>query len=376
MFATVTAKEYHFISFILYTSSHHTTSTTCSPRPFLIFVWNLLITCSIIYSGSSLSELSFRAWWDQDYDNHAAHASGAGFGEALVLDGYDTIIQAMAARLPPGNNKGNNCVEYNAVVKGIIKQKGKNQGVEVQWEQNGSSKTLLADAVICTVPLGCLLDHDIQFTPATEGLQKAGFVKNSQRHGHKKRVEMGLLNWVVLKFPEPFWQQPGGGGGAMEEDRVDDHDSIGWLPLPNTKSKVPAPIEYTNMHEQTPGTLGTQFPGKQAEELERCTDDEIIEACMGPLRKIYGSKCLEPTRVSITRWRADPFAKGSFSMLPVNCGDQTQANKSLAGPVGGKPWQGRLLFAGEATSTEHPGTVRGAYETGEREADRLIQRFV
>ena len=36
---------------------------------------------------------------------------------------------------------------------------------------------------------------------------------------------------------------------------------------------------------------------------------------------------------------------------------------------------GRLLFAGEATPPRHFSTVRGAIETGWREADRIIEKM-
>ena len=262
------------------------------------------------FSGSSLEDLSFRAWYDQEYDNHGAHDSGAGFGEALVLGGYDTIVNAMAECMP------SNCVEYNSVVEEILFDENTG-GVVVVMRQNGALKTMKADAVICTIPLGCLLMHDIKFNPATEELEGLSFAGPDRSKG-KNRVRMGLLNWVVLKFPRPFWQEEG--GDRLE--RVDDHDNIGWLPAPG-ETKVPVPIEYTNLHEYSTGCLGIQFPGKLGREMETYTDEEITESVMTPLRKIYGTKCLESNYVGITRWQADQFARGSFSMMPVGCGNQS-----------------------------------------------------
>jgi monoamine oxidase len=55
-------------------------------------------------------------------------------------------------------------------------------------------------------------------------------------------------------------------------------------------------------------------------------------------------------------WRADPFARGSYSYaLPGHADDRAR----LAAPV-----DDRLFFAGEATSPNFFSTAHGAYETG------------
>jgi len=64
-------------------------------------------------------------------------------------------------------------------------------------------------------------------------------------------------------------------------------------------------------------------------------------------------------------WRADPFARGAYSYLPVG---GVEAQESLARPV-----EGTLFFAGEATNTEgHNGTVHGALATGRRAAREVL----
>ena len=65
----------------------------------------------------------------------------------------------------------------------------------------------------------------------------------------------------------------------------------------------------------------------------------------------------EPEDWMVTRWRADPFAGGSYSFLAV--GSSPDDRRALAAPVGD-----RLFFAGEATSVANPATVHGALESG------------
>ena len=63
-------------------------------------------------------------------------------------------------------------------------------------------------------------------------------------------------------------------------------------------------------------------------------------------------------------WSTDPFALGSFSTTPV--GGNPADRATLRDPIGG-----RVFLAGEATSTEFPGTVVGAAESGEAAAARV-----
>lgn len=62
-----------------------------------------------------------------------------------------------------------------------------------------------------------------------------------------------------------------------------------------------------------------------------------------------------------SRWGTDPFARGAFSFDAV--GAQAELRAALSEPVGE-----RLVFAGEATDVEAPGTLDGARASGMRAA--------
>ena len=66
-----------------------------------------------------------------------------------------------------------------------------------------------------------------------------------------------------------------------------------------------------------------------------------------------GTLVPEPTQTAITRWRADPFARGSYSYYPTGAAKNITTGP-LAEPLG------RLLFAGEATS-DKPATGRSGW---------------
>ncbi|MEC8970799.1 MAG: FAD-dependent oxidoreductase, partial [Actinomycetota bacterium] len=67
----------------------------------------------------------------------------------------------------------------------------------------------------------------------------------------------------------------------------------------------------------------------------------------------------------ITRWRADPWARGAYSYLAS--GTSSATRRTLAQPV-----DARIFFAGEATDLDHPATVHGALASGRRAAAEVL----
>eukprot|EP00957_Ditylum_brightwellii_P197847 15071753-Ditylum_brightwellii.AAC.1 len=65
--------------------------------------------------AASLKDLSLAAWMDQPWDNDAFDSpSASAVEEVLVMDGYDSIVEAMAETLPTEN-----CIHFNTIVQVI-----------------------------------------------------------------------------------------------------------------------------------------------------------------------------------------------------------------------------------------------------------------
>jgi monoamine oxidase len=107
------------------------------------------------------------------------------------------------------------------------------------------------------------------------------------------------------------------------------------------------------------------FGGRFAQALEDAGSGAIaaqsIDEIAGLLGNDYRRK-LKPLAES--RWAHDPFARGSYShALPGHAGKRAV----LAAPV-----DGRLFFAGEATSPNFFSTAHGARDSGERAAGEVV----
>jgi monoamine oxidase len=262
--------------------------------------------------AADLSDLSLY-YWDQE---------GRLEGDELLLPGgYDQIVIRLAHGLD---------IRLQLVVKHVAVNEN---SVAVTTNRGVFS----ADRVIISVPLGTLQQGKIGFTPDLPS-HKLAAIHN---------LGVGILNKVFLCFPCVFWP---------EEDVLghltDRHGEWSWF------------INLTRSAGK-PVLLGLNA-GKFGLQIEALSDREIVMAAMSVLRKLYGPSIPEPSTYYITRWASDPFSCGSYSHIPPggSCDDYD---------ILSQPFKNRLFFAGEATACQFAGTVHGAYLSGIREAERIMQ---
>jgi hypothetical protein len=109
--------------------------------------------------------------------------------------------------------------------------------------------------------------------------------------------------------------------------------------------------------------------GTAAYSAEESDNDSLVREVTGRLAKVFAPASIPPpSEVIVTRWKQDPFARGTYSFV----GPQTQAGDYdvMAQPVG------PIHFAGEATCGTHPATVHGAYLSGLRAASDVIESLL
>jgi hypothetical protein len=204
-------------------------------------------------------------------------------------------------------------------------------GVAVHTDQG----TLEADWGIVTLPLGVLQHGDVAFDPPLPKRKRAAI----------NRLGMGLLDKVILQFPEAFWPK--------------NVHTFGFVGASQPVTEAYNGLLFTGK----PILVGFRG-GHMARQREALSDSTDVAAAVDMLSAAFGANVPQPTGALVTRWARDPFARGSYSY--VAAGSTPADMQALGAPVGK-----RLLFAGEATNPDYFGTVAGAYWTGEREARRL-----
>lgn len=262
------------------------------------------------YAGSVDSLSTF--WFDND--------SAFGGEDLLFADGFQVITDFLAEGLT---------VKLSQVV------------TEIDWGNRSvrvvtNREEFVADAVLVTLPLGVLQSGTVHFFPELPGFKKRAI----------SRLGSGLLNKCYLRFPHAFWP-----------------DDADWLEY---VSPIHGEwIEWVSFLRAAgqPVLLGFHAAGR-AREIETWTDKKTVMNAMETLRKIFGSGIPDPVDWQITRWNADPFARGAYSFHKV--GSSPQDRVDLAAPL-----DKRLFFAGEATEKNYFATAHGAYLSGLRAAAQM-----
>ena len=234
-----------------------------------------------------------------------------------VRRGYGALIAAYGAPGP---------VALNCNVA-LIDHSGKHVRLET------SLGRLTADKVIVTVPTNLIAEEAIRFSPPLPAKVDAA-----------AGLPLGLDDKVTLALDgaEAFPKEGNLRGATMRTGMGTYHIRPFGQPC----------IE---------GFFGGSF----ARQLEDAGEGAIAAHSIDEIAGFLGNEIrrkLKPLYES--RWGHDPFARGSYShALPGHAGDRA----ALAAPV-----DGRLFFAGEATSPNFFTTAHGARDSGERAAEEVL----
>ena len=119
-------------------------------------------------------------------------------------------------------------------------------------------------------------------------------------------------------------------------------------------------------------TYKTWLTGDDAAAMVSLPDRDIGLIICAIIRKFLGKTVEYLPRIMRSTWCSDPYIRGCYSYNTRGSGRVDR--EELGRPVDGStPLQ--LLFAGEATHPTMFSTTNGAFESGEREAERLIQLY-
>ncbi|KAK0779572.1 hypothetical protein LTR02_016019 [Friedmanniomyces endolithicus] len=210
-----------------------------------------------------------------------------------------------------------------------------------------SGEVIEADEVVITAPLGVLKSDAIDFDPPLPGWKQ----------GAISRLGFGLLNKIVLLYDKPFWDDSRDMFGLLNE--ADHLDSLNPAHYAQKRGRFYLIWNASKISGRP--MLVALMAGHSAHEAETMSTNSLLNDINKRLRKTFAPNVVPaPTEVIVTRWKRDPFARGTYSYVAPETrpGDYDY----MAEPVG------NLHFAGEATCGTHPATVHGAFLSGLRVA--------
>jgi monoamine oxidase len=233
-----------------------------------------------------------------------------------LKEGYGTLIARLAQGLP---------MELNAAVTDIDR-------TSKEIRLTTPKGAIAAKAVIVAVSTGILGGGDIRFTPDLPDWKQHAIAN----------LPLGCHNRIGLLFDRNVFG--------------DDHPR-GTMLLSSDSEPMSFKIRPFG-YDYVVGLTGGRF----ADWLERAGIEASVDLAKENLKKAFGSDITKHVvRHLVTAWRGDPWVKGAYSAArPGTVGQRPRLAEAI---------DGRLFFAGEATSSEFFATAHGAYLSGIKAAE-------
>ena len=154
------------------------------------------------------------------------------------------------------------------------------------------------------------------------------------------------MNKVALRFERAFW---------------DDAQFI-FSAEDNTRF----PLFFNQNVFQPKGNVLVNYGlGNFAEIVDTRPIAELEAELLMRLKEIYGTSAIDPIGSVASSWRSDPYAQCSYSFAkPSTSVEHFKRFETVLGR--------RVAFAGEHTSAENRATVHGAFMSGVRAIDALV----
>ncbi|PLW33311.1 hypothetical protein PCANC_05100 [Puccinia coronata f. sp. avenae] len=273
----------------------------------------------------------------------------------------------------------------------------------------GKPEEIEAGCCVCTLPLGVLqAQADRLFDPPLPPRRLLAI----------SRTGFGLLNKVIIRYPTCWWSKRARWFILLPAEAESETDSESGQSHPSADSSVttsssarslspvdqwPSPAMSGTSKSNNPSTeystlfskgikvqnyvpitgepvLVFYFGAEAGEAVEQFSNESVAELIHQKLLSQFPleERTMEdpelPTECLVTRWRSDPYSRGSYSFMKTKAyhkfnehgeDDQEESNPLDMIEMSKPLWDGALGFAGEHSC------VHGPYMTGLEEAHRI-----
>lgn len=262
--------------------------------------------------GGSIEQVS--AYYHDEDDAFA--------GEDVVLTtGYDKILQPLSSGINIQLSTTISNIEYSKSAATLHTNKG----------------IFTADYVICTLPLGVLKSGNISFNPPLPAAHSTAI----------KKIGFGSVTKIALKFNAAFW----------------DVDTQYFGVQTAIKGRWNYWLNYRTFSDQNI-LLGLSV-GTYAPIADQMSNADMQTDALKVLTDVWGDKVSVPIDMRATHWATDPQTLGAYSFIKAGSRPADYTNLS-------KPILNRVFLAGEHTTFEYAGTIHGAYLSGIRAANQIL----
>ena len=249
-------------------------------------------------------------------------------GEVISRIGLAPMMEILAKNLK---------IQLKTVVKKIQKS---GDSYQLSIEKDGQISELKADHIVMAVPLSCYKKKmiELDFPLIKEWTQAF------------KGLEISHLNKIVLVFKEAFWS----------------NDSQSLF-LKSSTGKGGAFYQNLLFHQGAPILIAFKS-GLQAKACDLKTDEELVASELELLKSFFPETSIDLSMAEVSRWGRNEFSGGAFSHLGMQaygCEHSAFQNHLME----------KFWVAGEFAHPTDPGTMHGAYLSGQWVARKMLSQL-
>ncbi|ESO03800.1 hypothetical protein HELRODRAFT_191961 [Helobdella robusta] len=269
---------------------------------------------------------------------------------------------------------------FNQVMNNVVNSKNTEDGYGKPLKVKlNSGETVEADHVIVTLPLGvlkhlCGFDNH-QISGVTSKDQNFFLPSLPKPYLHSiDKLAYGTVDKIFLEFEKPFWKAKNSTGVQFvwRRGEVLELDCLNKYGRSYENTKWYQSIQGFNTLLQHRNMLCGWVASSEAVEMERESDDLVMDVCVELLQRFSGKKMDRPFRMIRSKWALDPFSRGVYCYRKIPSSYKNSLQLARALPTNDNP---RLLFAGEATHCHFYSTTHGAMATGVTQAHKIIKHY-
>jgi len=259
--------------------------------------------------------------YEVDAHNCQRHGGPSSHNQSYrISDGAIALVHHLKAALPAG------VIHTSAEVTSI-----QQEPLEVHVRSGGEKKTFSADRVVLALPPRIAAER-MAFTPAMDAdILNAWRSLPTWMAGHSK---------MVFVYEKPFWREQGLSGEVFSR----------YGPLTEIYDGSPDDEAFYAL---------TSFVGLNAHQRRQVSQEQLQDACMAQLERLFGPEARQIHSILISDWSTEPCTTTDLDLQGVAHHPQYPAHAPRSF------WNNRLLLAGTEVAAEHGGYLEGALEASD-----------
>lgn len=309
------------------------------------------------------------------WEKASGKLGGGGYGgrDAFCISGYSKVLDNVIDDYPREK------ILLNSAVTSIDKSTTSSDEKFIISTNNGNIYE--CEYLIITVPLSVLKNSISEITKSNSIEFKSNILTNEFKDNLNKNHFVALSK-VIVEFDKSFWPNVDKFIIVPTIDSKDEifnnnnnkDDTIKTLPFNSIPENSPKPFEFASLVSNLQNVrnipaLMFLIPEPASFFIENDKSEnksktwELIKPLISKISNISESELPIPKILITTNWSVDPYSQGSIS---GNAPNDEFVNPSILKGLG------KIRFAGEHAIADGHGCAHGAYASGKREAEYII----